>query len=540
MPTRIPPKRGGRSSYAKFTVMNPGKGLNNLISDNLINDQEASSLENIMFVESGAPAKAYGFSQAGDNLSNNPRGLGFYNDTANSARYLLTVDGTGLKYLNSTTWTSITGATFDASSQINMTQALGNMYIWDGVNGGAQLAATTLSRPGTMPKARFSIYYSGYHCAAGVDGQLNRLYISVLTDSSDFTNAATTLNNSTEVPGATVFAGSGANFVDVSKNDGDRITGLAKFQDALIIFKERSVFQLTFDTSGTPVIAAVSKTFGAVSHRSIENVENDVFFLSRNGVYVLGNEPNYFNVIRTNELSSRIHPVIETINPTNYTNCTAIFNQYVFYLGVPAGGVSANNQVLTYDKRFQAWSKLTHIMPECFTIYTDSTNTDTVYFTSASTAKVYKLTTNYNSDGSAISAQWTSKAFDLGEFSLNKRWIWVDILFRQLVGTITIDVITDNGTISKTTTVASSSVGGLGSYKLGGGDWLGGTVEASSGGSTTASTNIPYRVKLSTKSRTIKIKISNARTNENFVVLGLQIGYRKYSSFVFPSAQKLQ
>jgi hypothetical protein len=337
-----------------------------------------------------------------------------------------------------------------------------------------------------------------------------------------------------------VFAGSGANFVDVSKNDGDKITGLAKFQDALIIFKERSVFQMTFDSTGTPVITAVSKSYGCVSHRSIENVENDVFFLSRNGVYVLGNEPNYFNVIRTNELSSRIHPVIETINPANYTGATALFNQYVYYLGIPAGGVSANNQTLTYDHRFYAWSKWTHVKPECLTVFTNSDNTDSIYFTSADSAKVYKMTNNYDADGQPISAQWTSKAFDLGDFSLYKRWIWIDILFRQLVGTIRIDVITDNGNISKTTTVTSSSVGGLGSYPLGGGDWLGGTVEAGSGGSTTASTNIPYRIRLSIKSRTLKIKISNDRVGETFVVLGLKPGFRRYSSFVFPSAQKLQ
>jgi hypothetical protein len=55
--SRLPAKRGGRTPYAELNVLNPGKGLNNLISDNLIDDKESSSLENIMFVESGAPAK---------------------------------------------------------------------------------------------------------------------------------------------------------------------------------------------------------------------------------------------------------------------------------------------------------------------------------------------------------------------------------------------------------------------------------------------------------------------------------------------------
>lgn len=529
--------------------MNPSKGLNNLISDNLVDDKESSSLENIMFVESGAPAKAYGYTSVGTGLTNNPRGLGFFNDTQASTRYLLTVDGTALKNYNGTSWVTISGATYDASSQINFNQALGDMYIWDGVSGGTKLATGgTLTRPGTMPKAKFSIFYSGYHWCAGVDGQLNRIYRSTSTDASDFTNDPSvtdpTPDNSTDVPGATVFTGTGsggaiAQYADINKNDGDKITGLAKFQDVLVIFKERSVFQLTIDSTGTPVISAISKTYGAVSHRSIDNVENEVFFLSRNGLYVLGNEPNYFNVIRTNELSARIHPTIETINPTNYTNATAVFDKYVYYLGIPSGGVTANNQTITYDRRFLAFSKYTHVTPECFTVYTDSTNTDTVYFTSASSAKVYKMTTNYDSDGAAISAQWTSKAFDLQQFSLSKRWIWVDFLFRQLVGTVNIDIYTDNGVLIKSTSISSSQLGGLSSNSLGGGDFLGGTVQASSSGTTVASSNIPYRLKLNIKSRAIKIKISNSTVNQTFVLLGMDLAFRKYSSFIFPSSQKI-
>lgn len=535
---QLPPKRGGRRPYAQIEVLNPGKGLNNLISDNLIDDREASDLENIMFVESGAPSKAYGYSSVGSGLSNNPRGLGFYNDTASGNRYLLTVDGTALMYLNSSTWTSISGATYDSSAQINMNQARGKMYIWDGVSGGTELSGTTLSRPGTMPKAKFSIFYGGYHCAAGVATQENRLYISVSTDASDFTNAATTLHNSTEVPGASVFAGTGANYVDINKDDGDKITGLGKFQEQLIIFKERSIFSLTFDSTGVPILTAVSKSYGCISHRSIDNVENDLFFLTRNGVYVLGNEPNYFNVIRTNELSARIHPVIETINSTNFTLATAMFNQYVYYCGVPLGGVSANNATLTYDRRFQAWSKWTHVMPEAFCLFIDSSNNEHVYFTSSSSADVFEITSIYTADDAAISSQWTSKAFDLGDFGSYKQWIDVTILFRQIVGTISVDIITDNGTIAKSSTITSSSTGGVGSETWGEALW-GGTASADES-VTTSSNNIPYRIPVNLKSRNFKVKISNARSNETFVVLGIKIRYRGYSPFSWPSTLKIQ
>lgn len=558
--SRIPPKRGGRTAYPEKSIVNPGKGLNNLISDNLIDDKEASSLENIQIVESGAPAKAYGYTNVGTGLSNNPRGMGFYNDTIAGNRDLLTVDGTALKYLSGgTTWTSISGASFDSSGQINFTQVKGSMFVLDSVNPPAKLATgRTLTRSGHGPKASFSIFYNSRHYAAGVAGQPNRLYISKVSDPSEFTvttggtqpqpdNSNDTDSGIANVPGATAFSADGtttplvnATVVDINKYDGDKITGFCKYQDALIIFKERGIYQLTLDSTGLPVISAISNNYGCISHRSIDNVENDVFFLSRNGVYVLGNEPNYINVIRTNELSARVHGLFEAINPASYSKATALFNQYLYYIGVPSGGVTANNLTISYDRRFLAWSRLTHIAPEALTVYTDSTNTDVVYFTSASSANVYKFTSNYDADGVAISAQWTSKAFDLGDFSGYKRWISLDILFRQLVGTVTVNIYTDNGALFKTTSISSSGSGGMGSNILGGGDWLGGTVQASSSNTTTtASTNIPYRFRINTKSRSIKVQVSNGRINETFVVLGIKLRYRQYSSFIFPSSLKI-
>jgi hypothetical protein len=535
----LPPKRGGRSAYQTFSVVNPGKGLNNLISDSLIDDKESSDLENIQFVESGAPSKAPGYTQVGDTLSNNPRCLGSYVDTS-ANRYLITVDGTALKYLNSSTWTTISGATFDSSAQINMTQAAGLLFISDGVSGMAQLSGLTLTRPTSTPKAKFSIYYNGYHMAAGVATQENRLYISTLSDASDFTNAATTLNNSTEVPGASAFAGTGANFVDINKNDGDKITGLAKFNDVLVIFKEKSVYQLTFAADGTPTVQAVTKNYGCVGHRTIENVDNDVFFLSRNGVYVLGNEPNYFNVIRTNELSSRVHTTIDTISQTYYTNATAVFFNYVYYLGIPTDSTGKNTVCLTYDKRFLAFSKWTHVKPECFTTFIDSNNMEAMYFTSNTTNKVYKMTPgSYSADGVAISCSWTSKAFDLGKFAEYKRWIDCTVYFRQFLGQVTVEILTDGGNVVKTSSISALSGGGIGS-KLWGADFFGGNVSSSVSVAGTATNNVPYRIRIGTKARTIKLRISNSRNAESFTALGFEFTYRPYSHFVFPSGNKIQ
>lgn len=533
--------RGGE--LPSITVLNPGKGLNNFSSDSLIKDDESSAEFNMRSVESGAVAKAVGFAQLGNTLSNNPRGLASFKTT--SIAYVLTVDGTALKYLNVATWTSISGATFSSSADINFCQAGGDLYIYDGVSSAAKLTtALTLTRPTTTPSGAFGIFFSDRHIISGSTAKPSRLFISGTTTLDDFTNAAGELSTSAGVPGASAFAGTDANYIDVAKDDGDVITALAKFQSVLIIFKQRSIYSLEFDSSGNPVITRVNNSIGAVSHKSVDSVENDVFFLSRRGYYVLGNEPNYFNVIRTNELSNRVHPILETVTSGNLDNTCSIYSDYVFYTSLSTGGTTTNNQTLTYDRRFLSWHPWNHVKAETFTEHIDASNNKHLYYTSADSAKVYEIDqTSYSSAGSAISASFTSKAFDLGDFSRYKRWVYIDLFFRQISGTVTITLIADDNTVVKSGTVSSSSdpygtIGAtfmLGDYPMGGGVNPNATTS-----STTSTTNVPYRIKLNKVSRSLKIKVENANNNETFTLLGWTLVYRPYNRNKFPSTLKIQ
>lgn len=548
MGVSIPTKRRTRRPIPEVRVINPAGGLNTLVSDSLIKDTEASSLNNVMFVESGAVAKRYGHTQVGNTLSNNPKGLGVLYTT--SVRQVLTVDGTDLKYLNGLTWTAITGKTFTTGSEVNFTQARGALYIWNAVDGGGKYDGATLSTPGTMPSALFSIFYSGYHIAAGTATNVNRLYVSVLLDASDFTNdvsvADPTPDNSTDVPGASTFAGTGsgttiAQFVDVSKDDGDKITGLAKFGTVLIIFKERSIYQLTIDSSGVPTISQVTGSVGCVSHKSIDNVENDVFYLSRNGYYVLGNEPNYFNVIRSNELSQRVHPTIQGITEGNLPRAASMYHDFVFYGAIPYGGTTSNNRVLTYDRRYLAWSLSDNVEANAFTTFIDSSNVEHLYYASDAEAKIFEIGTNYSDDGEAIAAFWQGKAHDGGKFEIYKHFIDVTLLFRQVVGSVTITAIADGNTVLANQTISNNNdlTGTVGSDEIGL-LWPGGDVSDSVTTNTAAGTaNVPYRMDINKDARSLKIRVENSVINETFTLLGYIITYRPYSHYQFPSAQRL-
>lgn len=542
MAVRIPARKSP-ARLPEITVKNPGKGLNNLVSDTLINDAESSDLNNIMFVESGCINKSYGIQSLGTGLSNNPKGLGvFY--ISSSTRYLLTVDGTSLKYLNGNTWTAISGATFTSGKEVNFTQCNDTLYVWNGDQAGCSVdSSLTLTRLTTAPSAAFGIWYSGYQIVAGVSTKQNRIYISDnTTNPGDFTNNAGTLSTSLEVPGATVFATpgtTGAQYVDINPGDGDKITGFAKFQNVLIIFKERAVYQLQFGTSGTPTVSLVSSATGAVSHKSIDNVENDVFYLSRKGYYVLGNEPNYYNAIRSNELSSRINPIIQTLNSSQLSKVASIFSNFKFYSSFATGGNSYNNQCVIYDRRYLAWSKVDYYTANSWAEYIDSSGNTHLYFADDNSAKVYEIVEgNYSKNGSAINSYWVSKSFDANNFDEYKRWLDVTILFRQISGSVTVTFYADNDQEVKSTSISADKdyTGSIGTTLMGS-PIFGGTGTASS---TSTTNNVPYRFKVNSKSRTLKIKISNNTDNQNFVVLGFVISFVPYNRQSWPSSLKIQ
>jgi hypothetical protein len=213
----------------RVPVLNPSKGLNNLVSPSQIDNKEWSDLMNIEFDEGGVLRKRYGYVTVADTLTA-AKGLGFF--VTESYRHLLTIDGTQLKYSTGGSWSIASGATFTSGNEVSFTQARLKMFIWNGADGGAYWDGTTVTRPGTMPKAKFSIYYQNKHIAAGVTGQPSRLYISNLTDASDFTvttggtqpqpdSTNDSENGVTNVPGATVYAGTPAlteaNVIDIRK-----------------------------------------------------------------------------------------------------------------------------------------------------------------------------------------------------------------------------------------------------------------------------------------------------------------------------------
>ena len=532
--TSIPARRP--RAINRQVVYNPSKGFNNLVSPSLIDDREFSDAQNIEYDEGGVARKRSGYSPV---ISGLTAGKGLANFVTETYRHICTVDNGTFKYSAAGSFTDVNTVSFTAANEIAFTQATDDLYIWDGASGGAKWNGTTLSRPGTIPKAKFSIYYQSVHLAAGVDGQPNRLFISATDDASMFTRNTGFVHNSTEVPGASVFTDSTAPqayFIDIRKNDGDRITGLARYQDIVLVFKERSVYQFYFDANSNPVVSLVTGSTGCVGHQTIEAVENDIYFLSREGVRVIGNEPNFFTSIRTNVLSIRIQPTVDSINPQYFNKCKAHYFDNKYFLSVPTTS-SDIAMTLVYDRRFQSWSRWTNFNSTAYIKYVDTTNTEHFYFLSSDGTEVMEfIEGQYSDDGVAIDAFLVSKAFDAKNPDIMKYWVDIGLVFRRLAGQVDVTVYTDGGALLGTGTIAQGSVDGMGLLPLGQQGLGFGTMETSED---TLFSDEPHRVVVNTNSRTVKFKVQNNRLNEGFVFLGYILAYFPFTHYVFDSSRKI-
>lgn len=564
-------------------------GLNTYMSATRIKDNESPDLQNIEFLENGIPAKRRGTDVYGDAPNSRVLGMGSLYTSGGTRRHLQ-VSGTALYYYNAGTWTSIAGKTFTASKLANFVQCQDAIYVHNGTDSMGKYDGTTLSSPSVgVTGCKFGIFYAGRHCAAGKSTTPSRLYLSSTKSADNFVGktgtatagAASTITDTgqawttNEYAGLTIkiTAGTGAgqertiasntatvitvstawttnpdttstysieggDTIDINKNDGQAITGLAKFEEKLIIFKERSIWQLTFDSLGFPTVQLVTATAGCVSHRSIEHVENDIFYLSHDGVRTFGYVPN-IEAVRTNLLTAKVNTEIVNINTTYYESCTAIYQDNKFLFSYPYGSSTTNDRMLVYHMLYGCWSKWTGLPVNSFNHFGSVSGEVKLYYGHETNGQTYEMLVDNYSDGAstAIDAYWCSKEFDLGHFDQRKRIVFLDLQIRSLVGGLGVQIIGNGSEVlfDKTSGVSSTFTGddGLRSFTFRANEFR----EDEGSTATTVATDDIRRVRLNKTVRTIKIKVYNSVVDERFALLSLAIGARLRSPYSFDSSK---
>lgn len=285
-------------------------------------------------------------------------------------------------------------------------------------------------------KGKYCAVYKDTLFVAGDPSNPSRLYYSGGGDKiDDFTIA------------------NGGGFIDISKNDGQMITGLIVFKDSLLVFKDRSIYSFSFGTTGLPQVQQVTSAVGAISARSIVAVENDIFFASDRGIFTVGNEEGFsFDVLRTREISARVRSVFQSSEPAYRSRISAVYatvanKNLVIFSYTPTGGTT-NSRALVYDRERLAWYEWTNIQASCWANYTDSTKGQHVLYGDDASGYVKEILVGTDDFGSAIQGTVTLKGYDFSGkgrtgISLYKVLKNIFITLRSPTGTITATVIRD-------------------------------------------------------------------------------------------------
>lgn len=316
----------------------------------------------------------------------------------------------------------------------------------------------------------------------------------------------------------------GGGFIDISKNDGSIGTGMITFKNTLIVFKEDSLYQFSFTTAGLPTITQVNPAVGAIAPRSIISVENDVFFASRRGIFTVGNEPGFsFDVLRTNEISARVRPLYQAINTNYLTNIAGVYatadNVNLCIFSYTPSGETTNKKALVFDRERSAWYEWTNINANCWTNYIEQDGSLSVLYGDDSSGYVKQVLTGTDDFGTAINGYFKTLAVSFGLLNTYKSLKDVDVILRNPTGNISLDILTDGVTTTKSANITTVRISiNWGHYTLKDftlSDSQGsGTIDAQDANSLKTLKN------LNIEGRSFLLSFDN-NSNSSFVLLGL-------------------
>lgn len=317
---------------------------------------------------------------------------------------------------------------------------------------------------------------------------------------------------------------SSGGFIDISKNDGQKGTGLHVFKNVLLVFKEESTYQFSFTTSALPQVEQVSASIGCISSRSIVAVENDVFFASRRGIFSIGNEQGFaFDVLRTNELTSRVRSVYKTIDPQHLENIAAIYVQdqdkNLVIFSYTEQGSTTNSKALVYDRERLGWYKWTNISANCWTSYRESDESVVYVYGDDSSGYVNQILSGTDDFGTAIRGYFRLKAESFKELERYKTLKNVHIMLRKPFGSIVTRIIKDGVTTEYTANIGTiSPTINFGHYLMS--DFLLG--ESYGEGVSDQDNNIVRRLRnINLLGRSFMLEFDNNGTSASFTLLGV-------------------
>src|SRR3990167_3730605 len=374
--TKEPPYKRRADAEAEWNTCR--KGLNLLLRPTELGRDELAFADNIMLVGSGVPTGRWGTEvYFNANVTGSIRGFGKYksNDGTTDEFFALTDEGF-LAKKNDSSYTVITGQSWPSGTMIHSEQLGGTSYVVSedvDLTSYAGSTLTVFSKIGA-PTGLYATNFSG---ATGSNRSSYKIVAigangGQTTPSTNYvlSNLPTTLSDSeyhlfwtapscATLSGYEVYRGRAGDETFLATTD----PTVTKYIDRGEEASQTILTPATNTTGGVksnfivnynvldPKYNPISTSVGCSNQDTIQTVENDSFYFGRNGVYVTGYEPNFLNIIRTNEVSAKMRPYLDTLNQTDYQTACALYVDHKYILSFPQ-----KKEMIMYDRERGAWT----------------------------------------------------------------------------------------------------------------------------------------------------------------------------------------
>ncbi len=418
-------------------------GMVSFVKPSLLGEGQFSELVNIETDTSGRGITRLGT----DALGTHPdalavRGLFFYDWTSD---YLMRVSNGLLKKWDGASWSTVAGFTPSAANAVEFCQLSGNLfmtaggaiYSWAGTG-----SAAVLPDSDAPTACKYIVSHAGRLFAGGL-AEVDDIAWSSILDATHATTAWT----------------SDSNFA-VGGGDGQGITGLCSWQNfRLLVFKRNSIYAVNTDPTVASVadnwsVETVSRRIGCVNHRTIQQVGNDVFFLSEDGVRTVSRTLADQQVGVSLPVSEPISNIIKRINWAYVDTAAAVYYKNLYMLSVPVDSSTTPNYVLVWNQITQSWSGYwTGWSATAFAITRFSGISKAVFGQPDGKTfewlgwknEVDASAANYTDAGTAYASSVTSRGYHFGDYLSPKTGYSFEVEFYSSSSNATASIIPDRG-----------------------------------------------------------------------------------------------
>ena len=150
----------------------------------------------------------------------------------------------------------------------------------------------------------------------------------------------------------------------------DFIVGLHSFsEDVLLVFNRNSIHVVAnSQVLNNATARLLTDEIGCLARKSIQQIGNQILFLSDNGVYGVSFQDEY-NLRGTElPLSEAIDATIQRINKTFQSKAVSVYFDNRYYLAVPLDNSHENNAIIIYNFLNQQWESIDTVGTEGFHI----------------------------------------------------------------------------------------------------------------------------------------------------------------------------